>query len=273
MNIDQSRTKSYGKPVKNKKLDIKTNQNQNKYQNQSIVSALSSFNVKTCDSTEEAKKLNRFIDLAPRFYDDLNNGLNLILFPEFLNAEIANHLFNLLMKITYRSDEESMITIMGKKYVIPRKQTAFGEKGITYSFSGISVDVDDWDGSYEDPNMIEACQIVRLIASRLTDKFGQKFNYALINKYPDNKSKIGYHADDEDELCDNPIILGLSLGQERQIYFKRKCGNEKPIKVSLPHGSLVMMGHPTNKNYKHSIPESKIKMGPRISLTFRGIDK
>jgi DNA oxidative demethylase len=236
----------------------------------SIITTLTNFNIQTCDTAEQAAELNRSIDLAPRFYSDLNRGLNLILFPQFLNIEVADRLFDLLMKIEYRSDEESMVKIFGRKYVIPRKQTAFGEKGTKYSFAGTTVEVDDWNEEYTDPNMREVCQMVRFIASRLTDKFGQKFNYALINKYIDNKSKIGYHADDEDDLCENSMILGISLGQERKIYFKKE--KDKPVKVSLPHNSLIVMGHPTNSNYKHAIPDSAVKMGPRISLTFRGIE-
>ena len=238
---------------------------------QSIITTLSNFNCKTCDNSEEAKKLNHTILRTPRFYDDVDKGLNLILFPEFLDSDIAKNLFNLLTKIEYRSDEDSMITIMGQKHVIPRKQIAFGAKGTKYSFSGTTVEVDDWDEEHSDPNMTEACKIVQFIASRLTDKFGQKFNYALINKYSDNNSSIGYHSDDEKDLCENPMILGLSLGQERHIYFKK--GMDKPIKVSLPHNSLIMMGYPTNKNYKHAIPSSKVTMGTRVSLTFRGIQK
>lgn len=234
-----------------------------------VLETLSNYNVKTCKTTEEAIELNCSFANIPRFYNDLDKGLNVILFPEFLSPELANHLFNLLMKIEFRSDEDSMVTIMGHKIVIPRKQTAFGVKGAKYSFSGSTVEVDDWDADHPDPNMNESLKIVRFIASRLTDKFGQKFNYALINKYPDNNSNIGYHADDENDLCENPMILGLSLGQERPICFKK--GTDKPIKIFLSHNSLVAMNYPTNLNYKHSIPPSKIKMGPRVSLTFRGI--
>lgn len=254
-------------------MDTIISQQKLNLQSQQIISTLINFDVKTCESADEAAELNRHISKIPKFYHDLKGGLNLILFPEFLNPTLANYLFELLMKIKYRSDEESMVTIMGRKFVIPRKQTAFGVKGTKYSFSGATVEVDDWDAEYNDMNMKKACEIVRFIASRLTDKFGQKFNYALINKYPDNKSKIGYHADDEKDLGKKPIILGISLGQERSIYFKNSNKKtDKLIKVPLPHNSLIMMGHPTNLNYKHSIPESTIKMGPRISLTFRGIE-
>jgi DNA oxidative demethylase len=241
--------------------------------NKTIVSTLNNFNIKTCDNAEEARQKNRSLVLAPKFYGDIKKGLNVMFIPEILDSELANHLFNLLMKIEYLSDEDSMVTVMGRRHVIPRKQTAFGANGMSYTFAGATIAVNDWDrNDYDNMCMTEAAQIIRFIASRLSDQFGQKFNYALINLYPDEKSRIGYHVDDEKDLCKNPMILGISLGQEREIYFKHKDRSDKPVKVSLPHNSLVMMGYPTNKHYKHSIPSKSAKMSPRISMTFRGIE-
>ena len=236
-----------------------------------ITSVLSDLGVKTSDQVENAAEENRIIDNSPRFYQKIDSGLNVILYPHILHEDVANRLLKLLLKIEYRSDEDSMVTIMGKKHIIPRKQTAIGAKGVKYSFSGRSVEVEDWDAKYSNPYFQEACEIIRFIASILGDKYGTVFNYALINKYPDNESKIGYHSDDERELGNRPLILGLSLGQEREIHFKPNHSELKPTKISLPNNSLLEMSYPTNTFYKHSIPPSKIKMGPRVSLTFRSI--
>jgi alkylated DNA repair dioxygenase AlkB len=235
-----------------------------------LVNALSDFNVNLCEDNKEMIQRNAKILLEPKFYFDYKLGLNVMIIPQFLNPVLANHLYKLLLRIDYRTDEESMVKIMGRKFMIPRKQTAFGVKNTTYNFSGSSVKVNDWDKNYKNENTEEVAQLTRFIASRLTDKFGQKFNYALINKYLDEKSKIGYHTDDEKDLCSKSMILGISLGQERQIYFKHKTG--EVIKVNLPHNSLMIMNYPTNLNWKHSIPSSKIKMKPRVSLTFRNIN-
>lgn len=232
-----------------------------------ISNTLNNFDINIYNDIDTEPQL---VNPETKFYSDLKLGLNVMIIPQILDSNLANHLYRTLLGIDYRTDEESMVKIMGRKYVIPRKQTAFGVKGTAYNFSGSSVKVNDWDKKYDNENTTEVAQLIRFIASRLTDKFGQSFNYALVNKYPDEKSKIGYHADDENDLCDNPMILGISLGQERQIYFKHKFG--KVVKINLPHNSLMVMNYPTNSDWKHSIPSSTVKMGPRVSLTFRGIN-
>ena len=96
------------------------------------------------------------------------------------------------------------------------------------------------------------------------------FNYALINNYIDQTNCIGYHSDDEKELGKYPVIAGLSLGQEREIYFKSNITDEVK-KISLPHNSFFVMFYPTNKFWKHSIPKTTRRLGQRISLTFRSV--
>lgn len=204
----------------------------------------------------------------PKFYIDRNLGLNVMIVPNILESDAADELFTDLSNIEYRSDEDSMVRIMGVMHKIPRKQTAFGAKGTTYNFAGTSVEVDDWDEEYDNIHKNRSITAIKAIASDLSHRFGQTFNYALINMYPDEKSKIGYHYDDERDLV-KPIIVGISLGQERQIYFKHKTG--KVQKINLPHNSLMAIRYPTNSNWKHSIPSSSRKMKPRISLTFRGV--
>jgi hypothetical protein len=199
-------------------------------------------------------------------------GLNIMIEPKILNPNIADRLFDLLSNIDYRSDAESAVKIGGTIQKIPRKQIAFGVKGATYHFSGNSVMVEDWDATHPNVHTSEAVQIVRYIASNLSNKFGRRFNYALINKYDDHNSYIGYHRDDEKDLSDKPMIIGISLGQSRDISFMNiMTGNKNSI--TLKHNSLMVIGYPTNTFYKHSVvkPTKHVKMGTRISLTFRSV--
>lgn len=200
-------------------------------------------------------------------------GLNVMIEQKILNPHIADRLFNLLSNIDYRSDAESAVKIGGMIQKIPRKQTAFGVKGATYHFSGNSVMVEDWDAIYSNVYTAEAVQLIRYIASRLSDKFGRRFNYSLINKYDDHNSYIGYHRDDEADLSDKPVIIGISLGQARDISFMNISTGHKN-NITLKHNSLMVIGYPTNTFYKHSIikPGKNVKMGIRISLTFRSVN-
>lgn len=204
------------------------------------------------------------------FYGDLKSGMNIHLIKNYLNDNYADKLFADLKKIQYNSDEDSMVRVMGVRHKIPRKQTAFGDPGATYHFSGITVAARDWT---KKDNTIDAkvAQKLKCISDRAGRTAGATFNYALINNYLDNTNSIGYHSDDEKELGKYPIIAGISLGQERQIYFKSKVTGEV-LKITLPHNSLVIMHYPTNKYWAHSIPKTTKKKGQRISLTFRSVN-
>jgi len=211
------------------------------------------------------------------FYGDLKSGMNIHLIQNYLDPELADSLFEGLKRIQYNSDEESMVRVMGVRHKIPRKQTAFGEPGTNYHFAGITVAARDWtnqdntlDATVDSTVVSTVGRELKCIASRTGRMLGTKFNYALINNYLDNTNCIGYHSDDEKELGRYPIIAGISLGQERLMYFKSKVTGDV-IKISLPHNSLVIMHYPTNKFWAHSIPKTARKMGQRISLTFRSV--
>ena len=180
-------------------------------------------------------------------------------------------LFDRLKNIRYNTDEESMIRIMGKRIKIPRKQVAYGIPGTKYHFSGVSVMARDWtldDGTPESLVGNELQNVAKIVGNST----GVLFNYTLVNNYLDQTNSIGYHSDDEKELGKFPVIAGVSLGQEREIYFRSKITG-KVIKIPLPHNSLVIMHYPTNAFWEHSIPKSTRRLGQRISLTFRSVSK
>jgi alkylated DNA repair dioxygenase AlkB len=205
-----------------------------------------------------------------QFFGTYTNKMCVMFIPNFLDETYANDLFDTLKNIKYNSDEDSMIKIMGKQMKIPRKQIAFGDPNANYHFSGTSVKASDW---YNDNNCINsrAGRELMVIASRIGRLTGTEYNYVLVNNYVDQTNSIGYHSDDEKELGKYPTIAGISLGQERDIYFKSNETDEI-VKISLPHNSLYVMIHPTNQNWKHSIPKKAKRLGQRISLTYRCIE-
>jgi alkylated DNA repair dioxygenase AlkB len=204
------------------------------------------------------------------FHGSLTNMLNLHLITNYFDQGYADAIFERLRRISYNSDEESMVRIRGMKIKIPRKQVAYGEPDTTYNFSGISVTARDWsiDGDTDDEKIGKELKYISTVVGR---DAGCKFNYTLINNYLNQTNSIGYHSDDERELGRFPIVAGVSFGQEREMYFKSKITQEV-IKVRLPHNSLVIMHYPTNTYWEHAIPKKAKQMGQRISLTFRSVD-
>lgn len=221
----------------------------------------------TNDKVEKEDKTNNKttmtnIDGTVIIYN-LSTGLNLTYKPQFIDKKLSYIYFKVFeSNIIYNSAEESKVKIYGKLIEIPRSQIAYGEKGTFYKFAGTTIKAKDWnlDGPVE--------KILLKIRHDVEVFTGYKFNFVLINKYENGDKYIGYHSDDEKDLGPNPNIVGVSFGAKRPIYFKHKNAKDAEIKLDLNVGSLVMMTHPTNMYWKHSIPKKK-DIGCRISLTFR----
>lgn len=224
------------------------------------------------DNEKKKKNCNNHRPLRiHRFYGTLKSMLNVHLIRNYFDIDYADKLFDDLKQIQYNSDEDSMIRMPGGLVKIPRQQTAYGEPGVTYHFSGINVLARDWTRS---DNSLDARvgRELKHVSQHVGKSACSKFNYALINNYHNQNNSIGYHSDDEKELGKYPIVAGISLGQEREIYFKSNLTNEV-IKIALPHNSLVIMHYPTNHYWKHSIPKTTKRLDQRISLTFRSVDE
>ena len=88
--------------------------------------------------------------------------------------------------------------------------------------------------------------------------------------YRNGQDSNGWHADDEKELGQNPIIASLSFGATRRFDLKHKLTNER-ISFELNSGSLLVMGGEMQHFWKHQIPKQKKIDEPRINLTFRKI--
>ena len=72
-------------------------------------------------------------------------GLVVDYFPNFYGSEKSIELFEKLEKeIEWNEPKDSSIVIFGKSIPIPRKQTAYGDAGITYHFSGNTVPAREW---------------------------------------------------------------------------------------------------------------------------------
>ena len=177
----------------------------------------------------------------------------------------ADALFQLAEKvINYNSD--SKVFVHGKWHKIPRKQAAYGDRGLTYTFSGVTVSAQPWQNA----------DFLKGISDLVSSLTGHKFNFVLVNRYNDGIDHMGEHRDDEADLVARSAIASVSLGQARDFIFRHADARGRsakrkiePVKLELSHGSLLMMNHPTNVYWYHSLPVRKKAVFPRINLTFR----
>lgn len=152
----------------------------------------------------------------------------------------------------------------GKWVDLPRRQAGYGDPGTSYAFSGGVVPGRPWLTALSD------------LRRRLRDETGIDSNYVLVNHYRNGADYVGWHADDEADLGPEPTILSLSLGATRDFQFRRKRDAAlelETVTLALESGSLLVMRHPTNANWKHQLPRRgggrPERVGERLSLTWR----
>lgn len=187
-----------------------------------------------------------------------------------LSRSLADELMMRLEEaVEYYDGELSKVKVFDKWHNIPRQQVAYGDEGMSYKFSGITVPAKTW---------IPPLEAARDLISGLT---GTYFNFVLVNRYRNGSDHIGEHRDNEVDLDRNACIASVSLGQQRTFVLKhadvRKKGTKKRniplVKFELQHGSLLLMNPPTNQFWYHSVPARKNAPGVRINLTFRKLLK
>lgn len=153
---------------------------------------------------------------------------------------------------------QPQIRMFGKWVDQPRLIAWQSSEGLSYSYSGITLTA----RPYSD--------LVAIIARKIEKTTGLSFNSVLINYYRDGKDSMGWHADNEPELGENPMIASLSLGSARDFVLKHNQRSDLKKVFPLNSGSLLLMGKGIQKNWKHSLPK-RAHAGPRINLTFRKI--
>ena len=202
-----------------------------------------------------------------RRFHDPKLGLNVDYYPKFFNKADSNALLERLETElqTYYESSLNEVKVFGKVHKIPRKQTAFGDSGLSYTFSGTTVPANSWTSLMSD---IKTC--VESVVEKI-------FNFVLVNRYGDGNDHMGEHRDDESDLITGAPIASVTFGQARDFVFKHKDARGKkatrkdirPVTVCLEHGSLLVMKHPTNSEWYHSLPVRKRVHGVRVNLTFR----
>ncbi len=152
--------------------------------------------------------------------------------------------------------EHHEIMMFGKLIPIPRFQKLFGEA--SYKFSGVEMEADP-----DIPELVERC----LEYARTKWPRGD-WNGALVNWYPDGRSYIGAHSDDERDLVPGVPILSFSFGGVRTFRIREKVSKAKQD-FQTEDCSLLVMGGAMQQEFKHEITKTAKYVGPRINITVR----
>lgn len=168
--------------------------------------------------------------------------------------------YNLVTELPWQED---IVTLFGKTHVTTRQIVWMGDSDIDYQYSGHTRQTIPWtDTVFHVKQHVEQQLLILGI--------DVNFNSCLLNYYPSGEDGMGYHADDERELGEQPVIASLSLGATRKFVFKHKKTQDK-VELYLESGQLIVMHGDTQSFWKHSITKTKKVATGRISLTFRQI--
>jgi alkylated DNA repair dioxygenase AlkB len=175
--------------------------------------------------------------------------------PDFLDDASAHAYYAELATQTQWLDES--IHLFGRAVVVPRRCAWFGDAGVTYGYSRQLHCANGWTA------------VTAALRDHLFERLGIRFNFVLLNLYRDGNDCIGWHADNERELGEQPCIASLSFGAPRRFCLRARDGTHRRADVMLESGSLLLMWGRSQQRWVHSLPRSRGCRSPRINTTFR----
>jgi len=222
---------------------------------------------------------------------EINNqpDLDLVYFQPYIPKSVENDIFKFLRqelffyRVQYKIKRGSTETQINT----PRFTTVFGiDESSRFTPDGSIVDAQTSKPIPIDryrtckPRPIPHC----LDELRKTTEIftSSTYNFCLVNYYASGSDSISYHSDDERFLGPEPSIASFSFGAKRDFLMKHKpvppsaagstaLENEKPLKLPLASGDMILMRGKTQSNWLHSIPKRKGGESDkgRINITFR----
>lgn len=170
-------------------------------------------------------------------------------------AAASQQLLELLVEtISWQNTFEAF----GRHFAVPRMQAWYADEGIHYRYSDNMLQSHAW---------IEPLRSVKNNIEQLT---GFPFNSVLVTFYRDGHDHVNWHADDEAELGEQPVIASLSLGASREFHYRHKYRNENGA-MTLHDGELLLMQPVFQHEWEHCVPVEYEVQTPRINLTFRNV--
>ena len=188
---------------------------------------------------------------------DAERGCQVVYAPGFLATAEADALLGFLLAAAPFVTEEPVV--FGKAHKVTRATCAFGDVGVRYRYAGVTREAAPWPAALSE------------VRSQIEQSADAGFNFVLCTLYPDGKAGLGWHSDDERDLCAGAPIASLSLGEARDFYVRRTDSRELAARVSLAHGSLLVMSGATQRFYQHQVPRRARCHAPRVNLTFRAM--
>ncbi|MDA7558783.1 alpha-ketoglutarate-dependent dioxygenase AlkB [Flavobacteriaceae bacterium] len=178
-------------------------------------------------------------------------------YPNFFTTNESLSLFQILNTETIWQQDD--IKVFGKTHKQPRLTALYGNNRKPYSYSNITMYPHEFSNT------------LLKIMERIEETTSEIFTTCLLNQYRDGQDSNGWHADNEKELGQNPVIASVSFGAKRMFHLKHRYDKSHKYKLLLESGSLLLMKGTTQHFWLHQLPKTKKQIASRINLTFRNI--
>ncbi|MBV8254568.1 MAG: alpha-ketoglutarate-dependent dioxygenase AlkB [Chitinophaga sp.] len=186
----------------------------------------------------------------------LEHGI-LVYYPQFFTPQESNQFYHNLVD-TSAWKQESM-RMYGREVLFPRLMAWYGDASSAYSFSGKTFVPQPWTDT------------LLAIRNRVSPIAAATFNSVLLNYYRNGNDSMGWHADDEPELGQHPVIASVNFGAARRFLLRYKVDHSRKQEILLQHGSLLIMKGELQHYWEHHVPKTSKPVAGRINLTFRYI--
>ena len=199
--------------------------------------------------------------MQPLLFEYPNNILpfagEAFFYPSFFSDQESNIFYHqLLNEVNWKQEP---IKIFGREIMQPRLTAWYGEAAKPYSYSGITMQANDWT-----PWLLSIKQKIESVAK-------VRFTGALLNQYRTGQDSMGWHRDNEKELDPNPVIGSVSFGAPRKFQLRNFKDKTITRSLQLTHGSFLLMQGETQHHWEHQVPKTAKDPGNRINITFRVI--
>ncbi len=179
-----------------------------------------------------------------------------IYYPNVFSTAVSQEYLEILLKTVEWQQE--VVNMFGKTITMDRKIALYGDTNFVYGYAKNKRQAKPW------PKELSA------LKTSIENKCNTHFNACLLNLYHNGTEAMGWHADDEKELGENPTIASVSFGADRKFSFKHKT-TKQTLSLTLQKGSLLVMKGTTQTHWLHKLPPINALKTPRINLTFRNI--
>ena len=174
-------------------------------------------------------------------------------YPKWLTTDEAQELYQVALNMDLK---QYPVTVWDKTFLQPRLTAWCCDTGQGYRYSNQETPPVEWPQKFLD------------VRKRLEGELERKFPCCLVNHYRDGQDSVGWHRDDEKQFGSNMLIASISLGATRRFKMKKHEGLD-PQDIELSNGDLLVF---TNE-WAHTIPKTAKEVDPRISLTYRTVEK